>query len=81
LLKGREVSGACKEAPVAKASSGKKFVYFDSGAAYVTKSGIRLQEIEESMRLMRLKQIFLLTLDNFRIPDSIGVEDYYKENN
>jgi hypothetical protein len=70
-----------KKAPVAKASSGKKFVYFDSGAAYVTKEGVRFTRENRIYEIDEEEADFLLTLDNFRLPDQLELEEYYKENN
>lgn len=69
------------EKTVAKASTGKKFVYFDSGSAYSTKSGIRFTRDRRIYELDAAEADHLLTLDNFRIPTQLELEDYYKENN
>lgn len=66
---------------VAKASSGKKFVYFESGSAYVTKSGFRFTKQNRIYELDIEEADHLLSLDNFRLPDQLELEDYYKENN
>jgi len=69
------------EKTVAKASTGKKFVYFDSGSAYSTKSGVRFTRDRRIYELDAAEADHLLTLDNFRIPTQLELEDYYKENN
>lgn len=66
---------------VAKARSGKKFVYFESGSAYVTKSGFRFTRENRIYELDIEEADHLLSLDNFRLPDQLELEDYYKENN
>lgn len=66
---------------VAKAKSGKKFVYFDSGSAYVTKSGFRFTRENRIYELDMDEADHLLSLDNFRLPSQLELEDYYKENN
>ena len=66
---------------VAKASTGKKFVYFESGSAYVTKSGFRFTKENRIYELDIEEADHLLSLDNFRLPDQLELEDYYKENN
>jgi len=70
-----------KKANIAKASSGKKFIYFDSGAAYVTKDGTRFTRENRIYEIDEQEADFLLTLDNFRLPDQLELEEYYKENN
>lgn len=66
---------------VAKPKSGKKFVYFDSGSAYVTKSGFRFTRENRIYELDIEEADHLLSLDNFRLPSQLELEDYYKENN
>jgi hypothetical protein len=66
---------------VAEPSAGKKFVYFDSGAAYSTKSGVRFTRERKIYELDAAEADHLLSLDNFRLPTQIELEDYYKENN
>jgi tRNA splicing endonuclease len=66
---------------VANASPGKKFVYFSSGSAYVTKSGFRFTTENRIYELDSEEADYLLSLDNFRLPDQLELEDYYKENN
>jgi hypothetical protein len=69
------------EKNVAKASGGKKFVFFASGSAYVTKSGFRFSSEKRIYELDLEEADHLLSLDNFRLPDQLELEDYYKENN
>lgn len=66
---------------VAKPKSGKKFVYFESGSAYVTKSGFRFTKENRIYELDIEEADHLLSLENFRLPDQLELEDYYKENN
>jgi hypothetical protein len=69
------------EKNVAKATSGKKFVYFASGSAYVTKSGFRFSSEKRVYEVPSEEADHLLSLDNFRLPDQLELEAYYKENN
>lgn len=69
------------EKTVAKASAGKKFIYFDSGAAYSTKGGIRFTRENRIYEIEEQEADHLLTLDNFRLPSQLELEEYYKENN
>lgn len=68
------------EVHIAKPLGGKKFVYFSSGSGYVTKMGLcfstekRIYEIDED------EANHLLSLDNFRLPDQLELEEFYKEN-
>ena len=66
---------------VAKAGAGKKFVYFESGSAYVTQSGFRFTKQNRIYELDIEEADHLLGLDNFRLPNQLELEDYYKENN
>jgi hypothetical protein len=66
---------------VAQASPGKKFVYFSSGSGYVTRSGFRFSAEKRIYELDIEEADHLLSLDNFRLPDQLELEDYYKENN
>lgn len=60
--------------------AGKKFVYFSSGSAYVTKSGYRFSADKRIYELDEEEANALLELDNFRLPDQLELEEYYKEN-
>lgn len=66
---------------VAKPKAGKKFVYFESGSAYVTVSGFRFTKENRIYELDIDEADHLLSLDNFRLPNQLELEDYYKENN
>lgn len=75
-----------KKTPVPKkkvsvASDGKKFVYFESGTAYVTKSGFRFTTDNRIYELNNDEADHLLSLENFRLPTQLELEDHYKENN
>lgn len=69
------------EKKVAKPVSGKKFVFFSSGSAYVTKSGFKFTPDNRIYELEEEEADHLLSLSNFRLPDQIELEEYYKENN
>jgi hypothetical protein len=69
------------EKKVAQPSSGKKFIYFASGSAYSTKGGIRFTRENRIYQVEEQEADHLLTLDNFRLPTQLELEDYYKENN
>tara|TARA_B100002019_G_scaffold185622_1_gene160306 strand:+ start:3226 stop:3576 length:351 start_codon:yes stop_codon:yes gene_type:complete len=66
---------------VSKASAGKKFIYFASGSAYSTKNGIRFTRENRIYEIEKQEADHLLTLDNFRLPTQLELEDHYKENN
>jgi hypothetical protein len=57
-----------------------KFIYFDSGSAYVTKGGFRFSPENRIYELPIDEADHLLNFDNFRIPNQIEMEQYYKEN-
>lgn len=63
------------------ANPGKKFVFFSSGSSYITKDGFRFSRDKRIYELDVEEADFLLSLDNFRLPDQLELEDYYKENN
>jgi hypothetical protein len=63
------------------ATPGKKLVYFSSGSSYITKDGFRFSKDKRIYELDIEEADFLLSLDNFRLPDQLELEDYYKENN
>lgn len=69
------------EKKVAKPSGGKKFVFFSSGAGYVTKSGFKFSPENRIYELDSEEADHLLSLSNFRLPDQLELEEYYKENN
>jgi hypothetical protein len=66
---------------VSTASDGKKFVYFDSGVAYVTKAGFRFTRENRIYEIDNEEADYLLSLTNFRLPTQLELEDHYKENN
>lgn len=66
---------------VSTASEGKKYIYFESGVAYVTRSGFRFSQQNRIYEIDNEEADFLLTLSNFRLPTQIELEDHYKENN
>jgi len=65
---------------VAKASNGKKFVFFSSGSAYSTKEGIRFTRDKRIYEIDEEEADHLLSFDNFRLPTQLELEEYYKEN-
>lgn len=67
------------EKKVAHAAANKKFVYYSSGAGYTTKSGHRFTPDQRIYEIDIEEAEYLLKLDNFRLPDQIELEDYYKE--
>lgn len=66
---------------VAKASNGKKFVFFSSGSAYSTKEGIRFTRDKRIYEIDEKEADHLLSFDNFRLPTQLELEEYYRENN
>lgn len=81
-----EQDAAPKKSPIpdrniAKAGDGRKFVYFATGSAYVTKSGFRFSPEKRINELGADEADHLLSLENFRLPDQLELEEYYKENN
>jgi hypothetical protein len=69
------------EKNVAQAASGRKFVFFSTGSAYVTKSGIKFTADKRIYEVDTEEADFLLSLENFRLPTQLELEEYYKENN
>jgi hypothetical protein len=69
------------EKNVAQASSGRKFVFFSTGSAYVTKSGVKFTADKRIYEVENEEADFLLSLENFRLPTQLELEEYYKENN
>lgn len=67
------------EKKVAKANSGKKFVYYSSGNGYSTRSGLRFTPEQRIYELDAEEADVLLKLDNFRLPNQLELEDLYKE--
>lgn len=68
------------EKNIAKSNAGKKFVYFSSGSGYVTKSGFKFSSEKRIYELEEDEADHLLSLSNFRLPDQLELEEYYKEN-
>lgn len=68
------------EKKVAQSNCGKKFVYFESGSGYVTKSGFKFSSEKRIYELEEDEANHLLSLSNFRLPDQLELEEYYKEN-
>ena len=66
------------EKKVAKPSDGKRFVYYSSGNGYSTKSGLRFTPDQRIYEVTQEDAELLLKLDNFRLPDQLELEDYYK---
>ena len=64
---------------VAKAPSGYKFVFFESGAAYVTTDGRRFTKENRILLLPNAEADHLLSFSNFRLPNQLELEDYSKE--
>ena len=60
---------------------GKAFIYFDSGSAYSTKSGLRFSRDRRIYEISIEDAEHLLSFDNFRIPSQTELEEYYLENN
>lgn len=69
------------EKKIAQPSSGKKYIFFQSGSAYLTKGGIRFTRENRIYEIEEQEADHLLTLDNFRLPTQLELEDHYKENN
>jgi hypothetical protein len=69
------------EKNVAQPSLGKKFVFFSTGSAYVTKSGVKFTANKRIYEVEDEEADFLLSLENFRLPTQLELEEYYKENN
>lgn len=69
------------EKHVAQPSGGKKFVFFCSGAGYVTRSGFKFSPQNRIYEVDEEEANHLLSLSNFRLPNQLELEDYYKENN
>lgn len=61
-------------------SSEKKLIYYSSGSGYVTKTGLRFSPQNRIYEIDSEEADVLLKLDNFRLPDQLELEEYYKEN-
>ena len=64
---------------VAVAQPGYKFIYFASGASYVTASGYRFSKEQRIHQLIIEEADHLLKFDNFRLPDQLELEELAKE--
>lgn len=67
--------------PIAVPSAGKKFVFYSSGSGYITRSGFKFTPSKRIYELDESEADHLLKLENFRLPDQLELEEYYKENN
>ena len=81
IIEEKPKKSAIPKKKVAAASEGKKFVFFDSGTAYVTKSGFRFTNENRIYEIENEEADHLLSLVNFRLPTQLELEDYHKENN
>lgn len=64
---------------IASAPDGHKFIYYTSGAGYVTSSGFKFSE-ENRIHLLKDEEAdHLLQFPNFRLPDQIELIEYSKE--
>jgi hypothetical protein len=80
---GRQKTNTAADASVNDISVGdtsRKLVFYSSGSGYVTKSGFKFSPSCRIYELANEEADFLLTLDNFRLPDQLEIEEYYKEN-
>lgn len=72
----KPVKKAAKPKATSKVDNGKQLVVFESGASY-NSNGVRftrennMQEVESDFAN------FLLTLENFRLPTSFEIEEYF----
>lgn len=66
---------------IVKDAHDKKLVFYSSGSGYVTKSGYKFSPSRRIYELDAEEADLLLKLDNFRLPDQLELEEYYKENN
>lgn len=64
---------------IATAPEGHKFVYYASGAGYVTQSGFKFSEDQRIHLLKNEEADHLLQFSNFRLPDQIELIEYSKE--
>lgn len=68
-----------RDKPTAAAPEGYKFVYFSSGAGYVTTDGRRFDKNRRINLVTDEEAEILLKLPNFRLPDQLELEEYAKE--
>jgi hypothetical protein len=66
---------------VEKIDNGKKIIFYSSGSGYVTKSGFKFTPQNRIYEIDAEEADRLLNLDNFRLPDQLELEEYYKEKN
>lgn len=69
-----------KDLDVVVEQDGFKFIYFDSGSSYVTSNGYRFSKEQRIHQIPIGEADYLLTLDNFRLPDQLEFEEFAKEN-
>lgn len=72
-------SNKSTNAKVPEASEGKKFVYYSSGSGYITRSGFRFTPEKRIYELDIEEADYLLSLDNFRLPDQLELEEYNED--
>ena len=60
---------------IAVAQPGYKFIYFSSGYGYVTPSGYQFSQEQRIHQIPIEEAEHLLTLDNFRLPDQLELEE------
>lgn len=68
-----------RDKEVAKAPEGYKFVFFESGVAYVTSDGQKFTKEKRILLLPEQEADHLLSFSNFRLPNQLELEDYSKE--
>ena len=64
---------------IAVAQPGYKFIYFSSGSGYVTPSGYQFSQEQRIHQIPTEEADHLLTLDNFRLPDQLELEELAEE--
>ena len=64
---------------IAVAQPGYKFIYFSSGYGYATPSGYQFSQEQRIHQIPIEEADHLLTLDNFRLPDQLELEELAKE--
>jgi len=68
-----------RDKPIAVAPEGFKFVYFESGSAYVTTDGFRFSRDKRINLVSDQEAEHLLSFPNFRLPSQLELEDHSKE--
>lgn len=77
----KEKSTTSQDSAVAVESlDDKKLIFYSSGSGYVTKKGYKFSPSQRIYELDIEEADLLLKLDNFRRPDQLELEEYYKEN-